>query len=303
MKKIAPVLIGLGAISYGIPGSLFELAARAGVASGVLLVAAFFIAWFVFSGVMWTVPVHQRHASTRRQAWQVIVSGTSMAVTNTCYILSLHYVSVAIAAVMMMQSVWLSILLAALADRVWPTVGQLISVLIVLTGTVLAAGILPLADHVSVIGMGLAFMAAFAYAITIQFTGGSAANLHPLTKARLMSLGAFVLIALIWVPTMSWQQDWSQVLKWGGLVAFFAMLLPLTSFSYWMPALPMGVGPILSSLELPSSVAFAWWLLDQAVTGLQLVGVALIIGAVVTTNVFQMRHHRRHDLLKSEEQR
>lgn len=298
LKKIAPFLIGLGAISYGIPGSLFELANHQGVTSGILLVMTFLISCVIFNLVGIVVPRHQRHAHSHRQAWIVMLSGTSMAFTNTFYIMALQYISVAVAAVMMMQSVWLSIVLAAIADRVWPSLMQLLSVIVVLAGTVMAAGLLPLDGHVSLFGMGLAFLAALAYAVTIQFTGGAASDLHPLTKARLMSIGALVLVAAIWGPTIAPSANWGLALKWGALTSFFVMVFPLTSFSYFMPYLPMGIGPILSSLELPASVIFAFILLRQTVTPLQMMGVAIIITTVIVTNWLQVRHWQQQSWLK-----
>lgn len=156
--------------------------------------------------------------------------GTSMGFTNTFYLLSLSYVPVAIAAVMMMQSVWLSIALSCLLHRKLPTITQTISVITILLGTVLATGLFPLQQNVSWKGMGLSFLSALAYALTIQFTGNIGENLHPLTKAQLMSGGALIVILVIWVPTILPTNHLMTGLQWGGITAFFAMLLPLTCF-------------------------------------------------------------------------
>lgn len=200
MKHYAPFLVAVGAISYGIPGSLFKLAHANRVTDGLLLAITFSIAFLAFSIGRLLLNQQNRTVSSCKEKWLVIISGSSMGFTNTFYILSLAYVPVAIAAVMMMQSVWLSILISCLINRKLPTINQTISVVTILVGTILATGLLPLQQAVSFIGMGLSFLSALAYALTIQFTGNIGHDLHPLTKAQLMSIGALIVVLIIWVP-------------------------------------------------------------------------------------------------------
>lgn len=293
MKRLAPLFVAIGAISYGIPGSLFKLANHDQVADGALLIAAFLIAFIIFTLIRSLLPKHQKRVANRKLKWLVIVSGSSMGFTNTFYLLSLSYVPVAIAAVMMMQSVWLSIVISCLLNHKLPTKTQVISVITILIGTVLATGLFPLDHAVSLKGMALSFLSALAYALTIQFTGNVGQELHPFTKAQLMSAGALIVILLIWVPTVWPLNHISAAVQWGSITSFFAMLLPLTCFSFFMPKLSLGIGPIISSLELPSSVIFAFMLLDETVTGAQILGVILIILAVIITNILPLRTQRQ----------
>ncbi len=299
MKKIAPLFVAIGAVSYGIPGSLFKMAHTDQVADSLLLVITFLLAFLAFTLGRAFLKPEDRHEPNRKQQWLVVLSGTSMGFTNTFYILSLAYVPVAIAAVMMMQSVWLSIVLSCLIRRTWPTLTQGISVFTILLGTVLATGLLPLQQSVSLKGMGLSFLSALAYALTIQFTGNVGRHLHPLTKAQLMSFGALIVILVMWTPTLLPLHHVTASLQWGSLTAFFAMVLPLTCFSVFMPHLSLGIGPIISSLELPSSVVFAFLLLGESVTGSQLIGVGLIIAAVVVTNLLPIKANSKSLQMRS----
>lgn len=294
MKRVAPFWVAIGAVSYGIPGSLFKIARADHIGDGLLLIVTFTIAFLAFSVGRGLLSRPNRHVASRKQKWLVMLSGTSMGFTNTFYILSLAYVPVAIAAVMMMQSVWLAILISCVMNRKWPSITQTISVITILLGTVLATGLFPLHQAVSFKGMGLSFLSALAYALTIQFTGNVGQRLHPLTKAQLMSAGALLVVLIIWVPTVSPLQFSAGALHWGAITAFFAMVLPLTCFSFFMPHLSLGIGPIISSLELPASVIFAFILLDETVTGVQIIGVTLIILAVIITNVIPVRIAHRY---------
>lgn len=135
------------------------------------LCATFLIAFLVFSLGRCLLNPSNRRVPDHKLKWLVVISGSSMGFTNTFYLLSLAYVPVAIAAVMMMQSVWLSIAISCLVHRKGPTVTQVISVITILLGTILATGLFPLSQSISWKGMGLSFLSALAYALTIQFTG------------------------------------------------------------------------------------------------------------------------------------
>jgi drug/metabolite transporter (DMT)-like permease len=293
LKKYAAIFVALGAISYGIPGSLFKMARAQGVHDGMLLCLTFLIAWFFFVVASAFLKPAKQNVPDKREKWLVILSGSSMGFTNTFYLLSLSYVPVAVAAVMMMQSVWLAIIISSVLHRRWPSLLQVFSIGIVLVGTVLATGLFPIHQAVSLIGLSFSFLAALAYALTIQFTGGIGQDLHPLTKARLMSFGALLLIIMIWGHTLFEPQSLIISLKWGGITSVFAMIFPLTSFSYFMPHLAIGIGPIISSLELPSSVIFALFLLAETVSDTQVIGVGLIIIAVIITNLIPVLMYRR----------
>jgi drug/metabolite transporter (DMT)-like permease len=60
----------------------------------------------------------------------------------------------------------------------------------------------------------------------------------------------------------------------------------------FMPYLELGIGPILSSLELPASIVVAFVLLDETIDWVQMVGVVIIITAVILPNVLNMRRVR-----------
>ncbi len=278
-------MVALGAISYGIPATLFKLANREGVANGPLLFWS-----FLSAAVLLTVGqlVHGRRLRQQgtnwRQVSQVIAAGTASGFTNTFYITALHYIPVAVAAIMLMQSVWLSVLLGAIMQHRRPTRLQVLSIGVVLLGTVLAADLLPITEPISWIGLALSFLAAVAYACTLQFTASLGNQLQPITKTWLLCIGALGLIVIVWGPQLMTVPVTITAIKWGLLTAFFSMILPLLCYTLFMPQLALGVGPILSSLELPASIAVAWVILKEQVSGWQLVGVGLIISAVVISN-------------------
>lgn len=294
MKKIAPVFVALGAISFGVPASLFKIARREGVVNGPLLFWSFLSA-VVILGIVHVVRrnwLRYQHTNWK-QIGLVIAAGTGSGFTNTFYIQALKLIPVAAAAVMLMQAVWLSVLLGAVIQRRWPSRLQVLSIVLVLIGTVLAAGLFPITQALSPLGLFYAFLAACGYACTMQFTALLGNNLDPMTKTWLLCLGAFILISIVWIPQIATTPVTLPTIKWGVLIALFSMVFPLVAYSLFMPQLDLGIGPILSSLELPSSIMVAFILLGETVSGQQILGVFIIIAAVVLPNVWGMWHRQQ----------
>lgn len=294
MKKLAPIFVGLGAISFGVPASLFKIARVQGVVNGPLLFWSFLSA-VVILGVIQAFRgkwLH-RQATTWKQIWLLIAAGTASGFTNTFYIQALKLVPVAVAAVMLMQAVWLSTLLGAVVHRRLPSRLQVVSIILVLAGTVLAAGLFPITQALSPLGLLFSFLAACSYACTMQFTASLGNNLDPLSKTWLLCLGAFLLITLVWAPQIVSAPTTVATVKWGVLIAIFSMVFPLVVYSIFMPYLELGIGPILSSLELPASIVIAFALLGETVDWVQMLGVLIIIAAVVMPNVLGMRQPRQ----------
>ncbi len=294
VKKLAPVFVALGAISFGIPASLFKIARRQGVVNGPLLFWSFLSAVIILGVIQ---VVRRQWLSRQRTSWRqvglVIAAGTASGFTNTFYIQALKLIPVAVAAVMLMQAVWLSTLLGAIIHRRCPSRLQVLSIGLVLVGTVLAAGLFPITQALSPLGLLFSFLAACAYACTMQFTASLGNNLDPLSKTWLLCLGAFLLITIVWAPQIVRAPTTFATVKWGVLIALFSMVFPLVVYSIFMPYLDLGIGPILSSLELPASIVVAYSLLGETVSWLQIGGVILIIIAVVLPNLLGMHQPRQ----------
>lgn len=294
LKKIAPLFVGLGAISFGIPASLFKIARHEGVVNGPLLFWSFLSAVIIL-GIIHVARHHwlRDQQTSWRQIVLVMAAGTASGFTNTFYIQSLKLIPVAAAAVMLMQAVWLSVLLGAVIHRRLPSRLQVVSIILVLVGTVLAAGLFPITQALSPLGLFFSFLAACAYACTMQFTASLGNNLDALSKTWLLCIGAFLLISIVWGPQIMTDPVTGATIKWGVLIALFSMVFPLVAYSIFMPYLELGIGPILSSLELPSSIVVAFILLGETVSWAQIAGVAVIIFAVILPNVWGVWHQRQ----------
>ena len=287
MKLQDIIFVLLGAISYGLPASLVKIARTEGVPEGNILFFQFLLA-FVFLGIVYvcltrigeirTVPIR---ANDKRR---LVFAGSALALTNSFYFASLASISVAIAAVMLMQSVWITTVLDFLFKKEIPTRNQILCIMVILVGTVLATNVIELVDDISIVGLAYGFTAGFCYAITIMMTNSLAPNASSIGRAFYLSLGALIVISAIW----GWRLNLAELylsLKWGSIIAIFSIVLPLWCFTQGMPKITASMGGVLSALELPSSIIFAIILLSENVSVLQVLGVLLILIAIASVNL------------------
>lgn len=275
-------LVLLGTISYGLPASLIKISENSGLSEANLLFFQFFCGCIALGGIY--ILTHQKNKPdevilTSSLKKRLVCAGTALALTNSFYFTSLEYVDVAVAAVMLMQSVWITSILDFIFKKIIPNRMQIVCILVVLLGTVLTTNLLNAEVVISPLGLFLSFMSGVCYSVTIMVTNSLAPTASPFGRAFYVSLGAFIVIAAIW----GWSVNFSILLtslKWGVFIALFSIILPLLFFSTGMPKITAGIGGILSALELPASIVFAYLLLNEHITLLQFMGVMLILVAI-----------------------
>jgi drug/metabolite transporter (DMT)-like permease len=74
-------------------------------------------------------------------------------------------------------------------------------------------------------------------------------------------------------------------MKWGIVLSLFGTIIPPMLLNAGFPLTGIGLGSIVSALELPVSVLMAYFLLDEQVVFVQWIGILLIILAIVLMNI------------------
>ncbi|EHD14638.1 hypothetical protein CIN_05700 [Commensalibacter intestini A911] len=282
-------LVLLGTISYGLPASLIKISKDSGLNEANILFFQFFFGCIVLGGIYFLTSQKKKLNEvtlTSSIKKRLVCAGTALALTNSFYFTSLEYVSVAVAAVMLMQSVWVTSILDFIFKRIIPNRMQIICIVMVLLGTVLTTNVLNTEVVISPLGLFLSFMSGVCYSVTIMVTNSLAPTASPFGRAFYVSLGAFIVICVIW----GWAVKLSIILislQWGVLIALFSIILPLLFFSTGMPKITAGIGGILSALELPASIIFAYLLLNEDITIVQFLGVMLILIAISSVHLIQ----------------
>jgi drug/metabolite transporter (DMT)-like permease len=283
------VLVGLGATSYGMLATFVKLAYKEGFTTAEVTSSQFILG---ILGIL-IINAFQRGRkkgdvlkANPKNIAGLMTAGTSMGMTSVFYYLAVHYgVPVSICIVLLMQTVWMGVLLEAILNKTMPSGRKILSVIIVLIGTALAAKVFSNEAPLNLIGVGCGLLAAASFTTTMFTANRVAPHLSSAQRSLYMLLGGAVIVAIFVAVTWTGNYNAEIFLKWGIVLSLFGTIIPPMLLNAGFPHTGIGLGSIVSSLELPVSVMMALVLLHEPVNGLQWLGIALIIAAIVVMNV------------------
>lgn len=282
------LLIAAAACCYGMLGTFVKMAYLAGFSTAEVTVSQFVLGflglWIVHRTGSRTTGKHADHKTERKNAIKMAVAGTSLGLTSIFYYMAIKYIPVSIGIVLLLQAVWMSMVLESLLKKKRPELFRIVAVCIILSGTVLATGVLRENNQGNWQGICWGLLAALSYTATMYSSNHVALQLPPLRRSFLMITGGLVIVLLVFLPSMLHGFSLHIFLSWGLPISLFGTVLPPILFTKGMPLTGMGPGAILTSLEVPVSIIFAHYILGESTSPLQRVGVILILAAVVLIN-------------------
>jgi len=186
-----------------------------------------------------------------------------------------------------MQFVWISVLLELFIYKKKPNRNQVLAILLVLGGTVLASGLTETKiSGFNSLGIAYGMLAALFYAAFLMLNGKLGNEYPPLKKSALMITGACLLIFAILPPTFLINGALAgSLLKWGIILAIFGTVIPPLCFSSGIPKAGLTLSSILSSVELPVAVSMSALVLHEDVSWIRWLGVAIILSAMILPNL------------------
>lgn len=282
------ILVALGASSYGMLATFVKIAYQQGYTTAEVSGSQFSLGLL---GVFFLTLLRKIKKDTNeikisgQQISQLILAGTSMGFTSVFYYLSVRYVPVSIGIVLLMQTVWMGVLTEMLLDKKKPSLQKIISVVITLIGTVLATNLLSSKLTLDWRGFFWGILAAAAFTTTMFSANRIATEISSLKRSLFMLMGGTVIVVIFALITQSTPFNFSIFAKWGIILALFGTIIPPLLLTSGFPLTGIGLGSIVSALELPVSVAMAYFLLSEKVNALQWFGIFLIIMAIVLMNI------------------
>ena len=286
-------LVGVGAASYGMLATMVKLAyiegyTTAEVTSSPILLGL--LGMFLINAFRRNKEAANNVKPTQKNKLHLIIAGTSMGFTSVFYYLAVVYIPVSIGIVLLMQTVWMGVVLEAILTKTLPGIRKIIAVLIVLTGTAMATSLINTNEIPDWRGIVLGLMAAAAFTANMFASNRIAIHLSAPRRSLYMLMGGAAIVLLFTAITWSGSYNVSIFIKWGPVLALFGTMIPPLLLNAGFPHTGIGLGSIVSSLELPVSVSMAFILLNEKVTAVQWLGIALIIAAVVIMNL-NLRHN------------
>lgn len=295
------LFVAFGASSYGMLATFVKIAYDQGFTTAEVTTSQYV---FAILCLLFLNAVTKKSLSiaSSTDLKKLILSGTSMGFTSVLYYLSVKYVNASIAVVLLMQSVWIGVFVEAYLNKQKPSKAKIIAVFFVLFGTALATNILDNELVFNFKGYLFGFLAAISFSITLYSTNSVAKHLHAYKRSLFMLFGGgmivltFTLLTQI-LPTYFQIHligsefitiksfDFSILYTWGILLSLFGTVLPPILLNKGFPLVGVGLGSIVSALELPVSVTFAFFLLKEQVLGIQWLGILIILAAVILINL------------------
>lgn len=292
-KLIKGILfVSIGAASYGVLATLVGLAYKEGFSTTEVVTSQYLIGLTTIGLLVLLNSKARKAAPAVNDKYLVpklIVGGSTFGLTGFFYYLSVHYIPVSVAVVLLMQAIWMGIVAEAILTKKFPDAFKCVAVIMVLFGTLLATDAIENMHLLDVRGLMWGLAAALMYTIMLLISNGLALNMHPHRKSFWSLLGATITVFIVGYFNMPPHYDISVFWKWGLLLALFGTILPPVLFNLGMPKTGIGLGSIIISIEIPVSVTMAYILLGERVNGLQWVGIGVIILSVVLINIKELK--------------
>ncbi len=287
-------LVGFGATSYGMLATFVKLAYHDTGITGLPFTPAEVISSQFILGILAILALNAISKiqkgpavikASRREIMQLMVAGTSTGLTSIFYYLAVKFIPVSIGIVLLMQTVWMGVLLEMALEKKLPSKIKVIAVAVVLLGTALATNLADSSAQLDWRGIVLGLLAAASFTTTMFTANRVAVGISSAQRSLYMLLGGAVMVSIFALATQNTAFNYDIFYKWGVLLALFGTVIPPMLMNAGFPLTGIGLGSIVSALELPVSVMMAYLILGETVVPLQWLGIVLIILAIVMMNV------------------
>ncbi len=281
-------LVALGATTYGMLATFVKMAYSEGYTTAEVTTSQFIygIAGILLINLFQRIKnKNQTVKATPKNIFSLMLAGTSLGMTSLFYYLAVKYIPVSIGIVLLMQTVWMGVLLEMILEKKLPSKQKVIAVFIVLFGTVLATNIINNDITLDWRGLVWGILAAASFTTTMFTANSVATEISSAQRSLYMLLGGSIIVFSFALATQQTPFNLEIFLKWGIVVSLFGTIIPPMLMNLGFPLTGIGLGSIVSALELPVSVMMAFVLLHEKVIFSQWVGIVLIILAIIIMNV------------------
>ena len=281
-------LVAFGATSYGMLATFVKMAYDEGYTTAEVTSSQFILGILgilIINLFQKTKNKDKTLKASKRNIFHLMLAGTSLGMTSVFYYLAVKYIPVSIGIVLLMQTVWMGVLLEMILEKKIPSTQKIISVVVVLIGTVLATNLIKNEVSLDWHGIMWGILAAASFTTTMFTANRVATDISSAQRSLYMLLGGAVIVFGFSIATQTAPFNFEIFLKWGIILALFGTIIPPMLMNAGFPLTGIGLGSIVSALELPVSVMMAFFLLNEKVNATQWLGILLIILAIVIMNV------------------
>lgn len=288
------ILVLFGACSFGILSTFVKLAYSEGYTlsdvTGTQALFGTILLWILY-GIQ-SKAISKRARPAIKTHWlKLLGAGCFTGLVSITYYQCVKLVPASLAIILLMQFVWISVLLELFIYKKKPNTHQILAIVLILGGTVLASGLTETKfTDLNLFGLVYGMLAALCYAIFLMLNGNLGNEYPPLKKSAIMITGACILIFIALPPTFLVNGAlYGSLLKWGIILAVFGTVIPPLCFASGISKAGLTISSILSSAELPVAVMMSALVLHETVGLIRWIGVAVILAAMILPNLENLK--------------
>ncbi len=286
------LIVFAGGACYGIIGSVVKLAYGDGFTFPQVTCTqtVFALATFLLLTLFDKLRDFRRVRLSWKERLQLGAMGLVSAGTTTFYYLSLSMLPASVAIALLFQFTWMGLVFEVACTRKRPHGASLVSVAVILGGTVLASGLAEgTLGAINPLGI-LCGLAAAVCCASFMFLSGRVVTDAPVQQRGLWaSVGYFAAGLAVCPDYFASGALTSGLWSYGLVLGPLSFVLPMMLFGIGCARISPGLSTIMASSELPISIACAVLVLHETVTPLQLAGVAVILLGVVVAQLPSFR--------------
>ncbi|MFB6456166.1 DMT family transporter [Chitinophaga sp. Hz27] len=284
-----------GAVSFGILSSFVKLAYQHGYNTAQIS----FLQALIGAIVLWVVfVISKKPAAHRKQIPMLLMTGATIGIATFLYYLSVEFIPASLAIVILMQFTWIGMLIEWVLFKKKPSYSELLIAAVILFGTCMASGI-SFTDGASLPlkGILIVLAASLVYAIYIVANSRIGRDICWQNKSAWIMTGAATAIWMMNLQSISYHLLMEiDLLRWCIFLAFFGTILPPILFAIGIPKVGATVSSLLMTIELPVAALSAHFILGEAITELQLTGIAIMLIAIMTMNFIRSARQKKETM-------
>lgn len=288
---IYPLLIVIASSSYGILSTIIKVSMQHGFTTAEAVTSQYVIG-FLLALIVFIVTQRTLPKVSTKGFLIIMISGFLTGTTGIVYGQAVHYLPASLAVVMLFQFTWIGLFLDCIIHRRRPTRFELISLVFLVGGTILAAGILDVnLSGLDWRGWAFGLASAFTFACFIQFNSKPVEGISNISRMTMMSLFSMFIVLIFQAPEVitNGKLFGTELLYFGLALGFFGIILPIILFTIAVPKVGGGIASILSAIELPVAIIVSVIVLHETITSLQIIGIALVLFGIVLPTLMQNR--------------
>ena len=226
-----------------------------------------------------------------RSCIKIAFIGLCTSLTSILYYYSAAELTGAFAVTLLFQYVWINVLIECIVKRHLPSRSTVISVIIVIAGSILSSGVLekPL-DHFSILGILGGFASAFLYSLFLYTSGKVEVDKQPAVRSALLPIGGIITTCVCTMDTLPSTLTNIEAMPFGLVLAVLGLVVPTVLINYASPHLSPGYVSIMASSELPAGIFLTWLIIGEVASVMSWIGVALVLFGIILKNIFEKKN-------------